>query len=89
MRWPDFWLPADPAGALTALAWARERADEERVEIACGRGVGRTGTGLAALCVLEGMAPDEAVRWVRARYHARAVEVPWQRRFLGYVAREQ
>jgi protein-tyrosine phosphatase len=48
----------------------------------CRGGIGRTGTGLATLCVVEGMEPDRAVDWVRARYHKRAVEVRWQRRFL-------
>ena len=26
--------------------------------------------------------PDEAVAWVRERYHPRAVETPWQRRWV-------
>src|SRR5450755_4649362 len=50
--WPDFWLPRDPAHAFRALSTAHDVADHERVEITCGGGVGRTGTGLAALCVL-------------------------------------
>jgi hypothetical protein len=86
VRWPDFWLPLDPDEALAALTRAHLLARSERVEITCGGGVGRTGTGLAALCVLEGMDPDAAVMWVRSHYHPRAVEVPWQRRFLRHVA---
>lgn len=86
VRWPDFWLPSDPEEALAALTRAHRLAGEERVEVSCGGGVGRTGTGLAALRVLEGAAPDAAVTWVRAHYHPRAVEVPWQRRFLRHVA---
>lgn len=86
VRWPDFWLPSDPAEALVALTRAHQSAGSERVEITCGGGVGRTGTGLAALGVLEGMDPDAAVKWVRSHYHPRAVEVPWQRRFLRHVA---
>lgn len=87
VAWPDFWLPADPAAALAALIRAHQLAGAGRVEIACGGGTGRTGTGLAALCVLEGMPPAAAVSWVRARYRRRAVEVRWQRRFLRYAAR--
>ena len=52
------------------------------MEVACRGGVGRTGTALAALAVLDGLPADEAVRWVRERYHPRAVETPWQRRWL-------
>lgn len=31
------------------------------------------------------MNPKEAVTWVRHNYHPRAVEVPWQRRFIRRV----
>ena len=85
IRWWDFWLPADPDAATRILRLAHERGRTQRVEIACGGGVGRTGTALAAMCVLEGMAPDAAVEWVREHYHPLAVEVPWQRRYLRYV----
>lgn len=83
IRWPDFWVPADQDDALAALAEAHWRAYQgERVEVACRGGVGRTGTALAALAVLDGLTPDGAVAWVRAGYHRRAVETPWQRRWL-------
>ncbi|WP_432057615.1 protein-tyrosine phosphatase family protein [Streptomyces sp. bgisy022] len=84
--WRDFWLPADPDRAVRTLRAAYDRAVHERVEICCGGGIGRTGTALSALCVFEGMTPREAVRWVRRTYHRRAVEVPWQRRFVRRVA---
>ena len=79
VRWPDFWVPTDPVDALSVLRAAHARAGTERLELACGGGVGRTGTALAVLAVFDGLSPDEAVRWVRWRYHRRAVEVPWQR----------
>src|SRR5689334_19560790 len=67
VRWPDFWVPSDPADALDALREAHRRAlAGERVEAACGGGIGRTGTALAALAVLDGLSPADAVRWVRA-----------------------
>jgi protein-tyrosine phosphatase len=69
------------------LRHAHERAAVERVELACGGGVGRTGTALAVLAVLSGVAATEAVAWVRAAYHPRAVETPWQRRWLRSVSR--
>ena len=85
VRWWDFSVPSDPSGAVAALRWGYELTGDGRVEIACTGGVGRTGTGLAALCVLDGLSPDAAVAWVRSSYHRRSVEVPWQRRFLGLV----
>ncbi|MFI5619005.1 protein phosphatase [Streptomyces sp. NPDC051567] len=83
--WRDFWLPTDPDEAMRTLRLAYERAAGERVEVCCGGGVGRTGTALSAMCVFEGMAPGEAVAWMRRNYHSRAVEVPWQRRFIRRV----
>jgi len=83
LRWPDFRLPVDRADAVDALREAWERAATERVEIACGGGRGRTGTALACLAVLDGVPADEAVGYVRVRYDRRAVETPWQRRFVS------
>jgi|ERR1700722_17010914 protein-tyrosine phosphatase len=82
LRWPDFGLPADRAAAAAALreAWARSRT--ERVEIGCAGGHGRTGTALACLAVLDGLPGSEAIAYVRDHYAARAVETPWQRRFV-------
>jgi hypothetical protein len=83
VTWPDFRLPRSTAEARAALDEAYDRAATERVEVACGGGVGRTGTGLAALAVVRaGIPPADAVRWVRDRYHPRAVETPWQRRWV-------
>lgn len=86
IRWPDFRLPSDRAAARDALREAWERSTEERVEVACGGGVGRTGTALACLAVLDGVPGEEAVAFVRERYAPRAVETPWQRRFVTAFA---
>jgi protein-tyrosine phosphatase len=82
VRWPDFRTPASSDEAVVALGEAFGRCRAERVEIACGGGVGRTGTALAALAVLAGVPRTEAVGWVRHAYHRRAVETPWQRRWV-------
>ncbi|WP_329458138.1 protein-tyrosine phosphatase family protein [Streptomyces sp. NBC_01497] len=82
LRWPDFRLPSDRQEAARLLREAWERAPGDRVEIACGGGRGRTGTALAALAVLDGVPAGEAVAYVRAHYCARAVETPWQRRYV-------
>jgi len=86
VRWPDFWIPVDRDDALAALHEAHRRAlAGERVEAACRGGIGRTGTALAALAVLDGLSPRAAVAWVRTGYDPRAVETPWQRRWLNRV----
>jgi len=86
LRWPDFWLPRDPARAWQVLREAWERAGTDRVEIACGGGRGRTGTALACLAVLDGVPAAQAVAFVRRHYDARAVETPWQRRYVARFA---
>lgn len=53
------------------------------MEVACHGGVGRTGTALACLAVLDGVPPGEAVAYVREHYARRAVETPWQRRYVS------
>ena len=82
IRWPDFRLPADPAVAESVLREAWRRSPVERVEIACRGGRGRTGTALACIAILDGVPAGEAVAFVREHYHPRAVETPWQRRFV-------
>ena len=82
VRWPDFRLPADRADARAALTEAWRRSAGEPVEIACGGGRGRTGTALACLAVLDGVPPEEAVDVVRRHYDRRAVETPWQKRYV-------
>jgi Swiss Army Knife protein, DSP-PTPase phosphatase domain len=83
LRWPDFWLPADRGLAREVLTEAWERAATGLVEVACGGGRGRTGTALACLAVLDGVPAREAVAFVRRHYHPRAVETPWQKRYVA------
>jgi protein-tyrosine phosphatase len=83
IKWPDFRLPADEAGVLSALTEAWQRAVTERVEIACAGGHGRTGTALACLAILDGVPGTEAVAFVREHYDPHAVETPSQRRYVA------
>jgi hypothetical protein len=81
--WPDFLLPRDRRTAVGLIVAVYDRARTgERVEVACGGGVGRTGTVIACLAVRSGLAPADAVAWTRAHFHARAIETPWQRRWV-------
>lgn len=83
VAWPDFRLPTDPQQVAKLLRDAHEHAlAGGRLEIACGGGRGRTGTAVAALAILAGVPSVDAVRWTRTRYHRRAVETPWQRRWV-------
>ena len=86
VRWRDFGVPASTDDAVAALCEAYDRAGECRVEIACGGGIGRTGTALALLAAISGIAPTEAVAWARAHYHRRAVETRGQRRWVETTA---
>ncbi len=83
LDWPDFLLPRDTTAAIERIHDLHRRAlAGERVEVACGGGVGRTGTVIAALSTLAGVPAAEATAWARANYHPRAGETPWQRRWL-------
>ncbi|SDT66054.1 protein-tyrosine phosphatase family protein [Actinoplanes derwentensis] len=83
VRWPDFWLPRDRPYTAMVLKEALTRSGSERVELACFGGVGRTGTALACLAILDGVPPPEAVTFIRRNYHHQAVETPWQKRFVA------
>jgi protein-tyrosine phosphatase len=83
LPWPDFRLPPDRGAARQAFVEVWERAADQRVEVACGGGVGRTGTALACVAVLDGVPAGNAVAYVRRHYHHRAVETPWQRRYVA------
>jgi len=82
VRWPDWWLPTDRDDARDALLELWQRAAGERVEVACRGGRGRTGTALACLGVIDGVLADDAVAYVRRHYHRKAVETPWQQRYV-------
>jgi hypothetical protein len=83
LRWPDFRLPVDRQEAYDAIRAAWQRLDTDRVEVACGAGIGRTGTALACLVVLDSGEAVDAVAYVRQHYDARAVETPGQRRYVA------
>ncbi len=83
LRWPDFRLPLDREEARRAFVQAhRHAAAGFRVEIACRGGKGRTGTALACIAQLAGVRAEDATAWVRTHYDPRAVETPWQRRYV-------
>jgi protein-tyrosine phosphatase len=88
LRWPDFWLPRDAQEARAVFEEAHRRAAAGAlVEVACGGGRGRTGTALACIAQLAGVAAEDAMRWVRSHYDPRAVETPWQKRYVRRFAR--
>ena len=86
-------LPHAPATRSTpppAIVRAYEQARAgRRVEVACGGGIGRTGTVIACMAVLAGHPADDAVAWTRRNYRRRAVETPGQRRWIRWFAAQQ
>ena len=84
VRWEDFGLPADDADAPARFREALERAGQERVELACLGGRGRTGTALSCLAVLDGVPAEEAVAYVREHYSPHAVETPDQEAYVRH-----
>ena len=80
--------PCVPLSPLSLARWRRRilAGALATLMVACGGGVGRTGTALACIAQLAGVPADEAVTWVRERYHRRAVETPWQRRYVRRFA---
>lgn len=84
VEWADFGLPVDPASADRAIIMAWDRLPDERVEVACMGGLGRTGTALACLATLDGLSADVSIGYVRAHYDPAAVETPGQ---AAYVSR--
>lgn len=83
--WPDFGLPREPEDAVARIRDLHERVRAgQNAEVACGGGVGRTGTVIACLTVLAGHPAADAIAWTRAHYHRRAVET---RRQKAWVAR--
>ncbi|UGQ12077.1 protein tyrosine phosphatase [Yinghuangia sp. ASG 101] len=82
--WPDFLLPRDRDEAVRQIhRLHRQMRSGAAAEVACGGGIGRTGTVIACLAVLSGITPADAVAWTRAHHHPRAVETPWQRRWVA------
>jgi hypothetical protein len=81
--WEDFGLPHDEADTFAAIVdlYGRARAGE-LVEVACYGGIGRTGTVLACLTVLAGVAPGDAVAWVRSHYYGSAIETETQEQLI-------
>jgi hypothetical protein len=83
VTWPDFLLPIDRADAIRHIRALHDRVVAgAQVEVACNGGIGRTGTVIACLAVLAGLPAAEAIAWTRANHHHRAVETPWQRRWV-------
>lgn len=86
VRWEDFGLPADDTDTLERLREALERSGEQRVELACLGGRGRTGTALACLTVLDGVPVEDAVGYVREHYSTLAVETTEQEEYVRGLA---
>ncbi|MDY5589852.1 MAG: protein-tyrosine phosphatase family protein [Arcanobacterium sp.] len=82
ISWPDYRIPRRPQQAIEQLAELLERASSERVEITCGGGVGRTGTALAMMAIIDGMKASDAIDLVQTQYNPESATSHAQRGFL-------
>jgi hypothetical protein len=88
VAWPDFGLPDEPEVAARQIADAFGRAEGGKlVEVGCLGGSGRTGTVLACMAILAGVAPGEAIEWVRTEYRPQAVETAEQEAWVEWFGR--
>lgn len=87
--WPDFGIPGHDAIAFEQLLEAVERIQRgQRVEVGCIGGHGRTGTMIAAMCVMLGMEPKTAVKYVRDTYCHHAIETDRQEWWVEFIDSE-
>lgn len=83
IEWADFGLPTDPREASRLIVEAFDRARSgQTVEVGCHMGNGRTGTIIACMAILAGVAPKDAVAWTRSHYCRHAIDTPEQERWL-------
>jgi protein-tyrosine phosphatase len=87
LRWQDFGLPHDDREVRNVLRDAWSRLAAERVEVACLGGIGRTGTALSCIAILDGVPAKVAVRYVRDHYRSEAVETVDQERYIERFVR--
>jgi hypothetical protein len=79
LKWQDYGLPAWDDVAIQTIQICLDAARAGKfVEIGCIGGHGRTGTVLAAMATVCGVAPDQAVKWVKDNYCKEAVETEQQ-----------
>jgi hypothetical protein len=79
VSWPDMSLPDDWNTALEQIIEVVERVQAgQTVEMGCIGAHGRTGTALAAICVILGMKGEDAVDYVRKAHCKDAIETDEQ-----------
>jgi hypothetical protein len=92
INWPDGGVPVltekDWRSLIKKLRNVRSRSNKETLHIlvCCVGGHGRTGTALAILAALTGIAPADPVIFVRAEYCRKAVETKAQCRYIREIA---
>lgn len=83
ISWPDGRIPRRPQQAIEQLKDLLKSADDKRIEVTSGSGMGRTGTALAIMAVLEGMEPSKAIDFLHEAYSDDAVMSHAQSGFLA------
>lgn len=87
IHWPDYSIPSHDLIAFEQLVVAIEKAKSGlKVEMGCIGAHGRTGTALAAIDVMLGQDPDEAIKHVRKHHCNHAIESKIQEWWIHWVA---
>jgi len=79
----DMSAPRDVKNFKKMINWmVKQLEDGKRIQVGCIGGHGRTGLVLAALVQVTGIAPKNAIQWVRKNHCKKAVESESQIKFL-------
>ena len=89
IEWTDFGLPSDTEQATRLIVDAFDRAKSgQLVEVGCHAGNGRTGSIIACMVILAGIAPTDAIEWTREHYCWHAIDTKEQERWVEAFAPE-
>jgi hypothetical protein len=86
LAWPDMTAPTH----VGLRFWVRLHGMlPQRTAIACVGGHGRTGTALACLLVVDGMAAEDAIKTVREKHCTKAIETIPQEQYIKRLAADK
>ncbi len=86
VRWPDLWLPSDPADAGPPCRRRGNARPPSGSNLPAAAAAGAPGRHWPASRSSTACPPPRRSSYVREHYDRRAVETPWQKRFVARFA---